>query len=533
MRPAGQLPAAAASQAVFGVRWDGRGRTRVLSAGVALSLFATLLFAQDSPARARSVTVVVMGDHSVKAPRLAVRAAGGKVQHVLRIVNGVVARVPASSLKSLNAAPGIRGVSLDRRFSTRSDTDPTLDPEATDELSPEEIAAAAAPDGSQADEQAVAPASDDDAGLSLAELRRTIGADTLAASGTGVDVALIDSGISPVAGLADAGKVYNGPDFSKDFSHPELRNLDAFGHGTHLAGIIAGHDEASGFNGVAPGARLVNVKVAEAEGTTSLAQLLMAIDWVVRNRHSNGLNIRVLTLAVGADNRSGYLREPLAWAVERAWKSGIVVVTAAGNDGNAGNGLNIPAADPYVIAVGAVDGQGTADTSDDVMADWSSRGNHWRDPDFAAPGGAVVSLRVPGSFLDETYPAARVSPTRFRGSGTSQSAAAAAGAAALLLEGHPGWNPDTVKAALRSGARSLGVDHRKQGEGSLDVAAANATNPTNVLQTWTPARLPSSRDLARGLRFGRDISVWDGRRWSGRRWSGVKWSGVKWQGVKW
>jgi serine protease AprX len=522
MRPVGHFPAAAASPAVFGVRWDGRGRARVLAAGVALSLFATLLFAQDSPARARFVTVVVMGEHSATAPQRAVRAAGGSVQHLLRTLNGVVARVPASSLASINDAPGVRGVSLDRRFSTRSDPDPTLDPETSDDPSSEELAA---------DDVASTP--DDAAGLSTAELRRTIGADTLAASGNGVDIALIDSGISPVAGLAGAGKVVNGPDFSKDFSHPELRYLDAFGHGTHLAGIIAGRDEATGFTGVAPGARLVNVKVAEAEGTTSLAQLLLAIDWVVRNKRSNGLNIRVLTLAVGADNRSGYMREPLAWAVERAWKSGIVVVTAAGNDGNSGNGLNIPAADPYVIAVGAVDGQGTADPSDDVMADWSSRGNHWRDPDFVAPGGQVVSLRVPGSFIDENYPAARVSPTRFRGSGTSQSAAAAAGAAALLLEGHPGWNPDTVKAALRSGARSLGVDHRKQGEGSLDVAAANATSPVNVLQTWTPARLPSSRDLARGLRFGRDISVWDGRRWSGRRWSGVEWSGVKWQGVKW
>ena len=112
------------------------------------------------------------------------------------------------------------------------------------------------------------------------------------------------------------------------------------------------------------------------------------------------------------------------------------------------------------------------------------------------------------------------------------------GAAALLLADHPSWNPDTVKAALRISARSLGEEHRKQGAGSLDVAAADATAPTGVLQTWAPARLPSQRDLARRMRFdhqrGRDdINVWDGRRWSGRRWSGVKWSGVKWSGVKW
>lgn len=512
MRPAGHLPAAATSPAVFGVRWDGRMRALVLAVGVAVSLFAALLFAQSSAARERSVRVVVMGDRSVKDSEGAVRAAGGSVEHVLRIVNGVVARVPAGSLASLEGAHGVRGVALDRRFSTRSDDLPEAEPDTTDALSPE-----AGPD--------------DDVGLSLAELRHTIGANSLDSTGSGVDIALIDSGISPVAGLADAGKVVNGADFSKDYSHHELRNLDAYGHGTHLAGIIAGHDEASGFTGVAPGSRLINVKVAEAEGTTSLIQLMLAIDWVVRNRTANGMNIRVLTLAVGDDNRHGYLREPLAWAVEQAWSAGIVVVTAAGNDGNAHRGLNLPAADPYVIAVGGVDGKGTADPADDEIADWSSRGNRVRDPDFAAPGEAIVSLRVPGSFLDERYPAARVGNGRFRGSGTSQAAAVASGAVALLLARHPSWNPDTVKAALRSGARSLGADHRAQGEGSLDVVAAVATEPTGAVQSWPRARSFSLRELARRGRD--DINVWDGRRWSGRRWSGRRWSGLEWTGVRW
>lgn len=511
MRPVGHFPAAAMSPAVFGVRWDGRGRALVLAVGVAVSVFAALLFVQAAAAREHSVRVVVMGDHSVGDTKRAVRAAGGSVEHALRIVNGVVARVPAGSLVSLEDAPGVRGVALDRRFSTRSDL-PEAEPDTTEALSLD-----AGPD--------------DDVGLSLAEVRRTIGANRLDSTGSGVDIALIDSGVSPVAGLAGADKLVNGPDFSKDYSHRELRNLDAYGHGTHLAGIIAGRDEASGFTGVAPGARLINVKVAEAEGTTSLIQLMLAIDWVVSNRTANGMNIRVLTLAVGDDNRHGYQREPLAWAVERAWSAGIVVVTAAGNDGNTHHGLNVPAADPYVIAVGGVDAQGTADPADDEVADWSSRGNHLRDPDFAAPGDSIVSLRVPGSFLDERYPAARVSDTRFRGSGTSQAAAVATGAVALLLSSHPSWNPDTVKAALRGSARSLGADHRTQGEGSLDVAAADATEPTGAVQTWPRARSFSMRDLARRGRD--DINVWDGRRWSGRRWSGRRWSGLEWTGVRW
>jgi Subtilase family len=523
MRPAGHLPAAARSQAVFGVRWDGRGRALVLALGVAVSMFAALLVAQASSARERSLTVVVMGDRSARAPERAVRAAGGSVRNVVRVVNGVVARVPAGSLASLRAAPGVRGAFVDRRFSTRSDDAADEEPLVTD------------------DPVSAAARSDDDRGLSLAEIRRTIGADRLGTTGSGIDVALIDSGISPVAGLADAGKVLDGPDFSPDSADPDLNHLDAFGHGTHLAGIIAGNDDASGFAGVAPGARLVNVKAADAEGTTSLAQLLEAVDWVVQNRTADGLDIRVLTLAVGADNRYGYMREPLAWAVEQAWKSGIVVVTAAGNDGRPGrspNGLNVPAADPYVLAIGGVDAQGTADPADDVMADWSSVGDGTRDPDLAAPGSVVVSLRVPGSFIDEMYPAARMGPTRFRGSGTSQAAAVTTGAVALLLADHPSWSPDTVKAALRGTARSLGADHSRQGEGSLDVAAADVAAPTDVVQTWPAARTPSRRALARRLRLdhqrGRDeINIWDGRRWSGRRWSGVKWSSVKWSGVKW
>ena len=281
---------------------------------------------------------------------------------------------------------------------------------------------------SSMDEDAAASGAIPDSATTLDEVRETIGADRLAADGTGVDVALIDSGITPVEGLAAPGKVVNGPDFSSDARDPDLRNLDAFGHGTHLAGIVAG---------VAPGARLVNVKAANAEGITSLTRLLVAIDWTVRNRRANGLDVRVITLAVGADNDYGYEREPLAWAVEQAWQAGVVVVAAAGNDGSSGHGLDLPAADPFVLAVGGADTRGTGDPADDAVADWSSRGDGRRDPDVVAPGSSIVSLRVAGSFIDEASSDGRIGETLQRGSGTSQAAAATSGAVALLLERHP------------------------------------------------------------------------------------------------
>ncbi len=177
--------------------------------------------------------------------------------------------------------------------------------------------------------------------------------------GAGVDVALIDSGVVPVGGLAEPGRVIHGPDFSSERRNRRLATLDTFGHGTHLAGLIAGRDPVTGFAGVAPGARVVSLKVAGSDGETSLAQVLSALEWVHRNRNANGLNIRVVNLALGVEDRGGYKDDVLAWAVEQLWRDGIVVVAAAGNNGAYANRLDIPAADPFVIAAGASDTRDT------------------------------------------------------------------------------------------------------------------------------------------------------------------------------
>lgn len=266
--------------------------------------------------------------------------------------------------------------------------------------------------------------------------------------GTGVDVALVDSGVTPVAGL---GNVVHGPDFSAEARDPDLATLDTFGHGTHLAGIIAGRDPVTGFSGVAPGARLVSVMISGAEGETSLIQVLSALDWVRRNRRANGMDIRVVNLSLGVEDRGGYRRDVLAWAVERLWQEGIAVVAAAGNNGLFARKLDIPAADPFVIAAGASETFATADPADDRVASFSSRSND-RPPDVVAPGTRIVSLRVPGSVLDEEFPAARVGDAFFRGSGTSQAAAVVTRAGALgAPRAHPG--PAEGDAAGRRGGR--------------------------------------------------------------------------------
>jgi serine protease AprX len=266
---------------------------------------------------------------------------------------------------------------------------------------------------------------------------------------------------------------------------------------------------------------------------TSLSQLLMAIDYTVRYRHSNGVDVRVIMLAVGADNDTGYERSPLALAVERAWNAGVAVVAAAGNDGSDRDGLELPAADPFVLAVGGADTQGTGDPADDDVAEWSSRGDGVRDPDVLAPGSSIVSYRVPGSFVDQSSEG-RVGDDRQRGSGTSQATAVVAGAAALLLERHDKWSPDQLKAALRDGARPMAGDHRAVGEGEVDIAAADALRPADRAQGFAPARVYSSGPYGRRFSVAvRKLKDLLGRRWTGRRWTGVKWNGVKWNGVKW
>jgi len=353
-----------------------------------------------------------------------------------------------------------------------------------------------------------------------------------APNGQGIDVALVDSGVVPVGSLAQPGRVVYGPDFSKERYDRDLRNLDTFGHGTHLAGLIAGRDPVTGFAGVAPGARLVSLKIAGADGETNLRRVLSALDWIRRNHDAPGYNIRVVNLSLGVPG-DDYRSDVLAWAVEQLWNEGIVVVAAAGNQGVFARTLDMPADDPFVIAAGATDMQNTVNPWDDRVADFSSR-SRWRTPDVVAPGTKVVSLRVPGSTLDNEFPGARVGSRFFRGSGTSQAAAVTSGLAARLIDARPWLNPDQVKALLMDGAVDLPDTRWADGAGRVDLRrslAAPTPNREAVKQRYQPAVLDLEK-LRRELDENDDElgpgAQWSGRRWSGRRWSGRRWSGAKW-----
>ena len=396
-------------------------------------------------------------------------------------------------------------------------------------------------------------------------------------TGRGVDVAVIDTGVAPVPGLNAPGKVVNGPDLSFESQDASTRHLDGYGHGTHMAGIIAGRDvqvkagnenDKANFVGVAPDARIVNVKVATADGGADVSQVIAAIDWVVQHRKDSGMNIGVINLSYGTHSAQPYTVDPLAYAVENAWRKGIVVVAAAGNDG-AGAALTMPAANPYAIAVGAVDHVGTDSLKDDATAAFTNPGTADRRADLLAPGKSVVSLRTPGSSSDRGHPEGLVTGDSarrfFRGSGTSQATAMVSGAVALLLHQRPTLSPDQVKYLLKTTADPLRGTDPAQGSGVLDMKGAfEAATPslTKARQSWPAATGTGTLEAARGdshvvdplngavltgevdalgnawdARSWRTASAaetaWTGGSWNGRVWTGADWSGNSWTARSW
>jgi serine protease AprX len=464
-----------------------------------------------------------------------VEQGGGTVGRRLGIIHGFTAMLPKAALARLRASHAVRSVTMNQpvRLASADGRDATASSTVR-----------------QVAERLTGAGDYWDAGL----------------DGRGVDVALLDSGVVEVDGL-DGDRVVYGPDLSFENHRADLRNRDTYGHGTHMAGIIAGRDgdgtatrRGDGFAGMAPGARLVSLKLADAGGATDVSQVIAGIDWVVQHRDRHGLNIRVLNLSFGTDGVQDYRVDPLAYAVEVAWRKGIVVVVAAGNEGFGSAKLNNPAYDPHVLAVGAADTAGTGSHGDDTVPSWSSRGDGTRNPDLVAPGTSIVSLRDPGSAIDLTYPTARVGDRFFKGTGTSQAAAVVSGAAALVIQQHPGITPDQVKRLLTRTARPLRkADPTAQGDGLLDLAAAKdrptpsasasaqrfaystgtgsleAARGTMQVQSDTGEALTGEQD-ARGETWdGRTWSdaAWDGRTWSGGSWTGRTWSGGTWSGGSW
>lgn len=397
-------------------------------------------------------------------------------------------------------------------------------------------------------------------------------------TGQGVGVALLDSGISPVPGLDAPGKVTYGPDLSIE-GNGVLAQQDTFGHGTFMAGIIAGRaasnpsaDLSSAPGdvqlGIAPDAHLLSVKLATADGSTDVSQVVAALDWVTQHPvMPDGTRVRVVNLSYGTRSAQDYRLDPLAAAAENAWQHGIVVVASAGNNGADDGRLTDPAIDPYVVAVGATDSGDRLDGWNGdkaVPASFTEVGTSVRHADLVAPGTSVVSTRDPGSLIDTANPSGLVDgdPTGrlFRGSGTSQAAAVVSGAVALLLQAYPDLTPDQVKLALTSSANPVKKSSELvTGAGSLDLKGAMdaAAKLTGTDRTAAALRVSAVQDFPRStgqgsLAAARGDSVvvdatgsdvtgevdvqgnpWDPAAWWAASSTLTSWTGGSWMGSTW
>jgi serine protease AprX len=514
-----------------------RMRNRVLAGAAVLATFCALPVSAAHAAITWRSVIVTGQPGALSVVTHAVTQAGGKVTKTLGVVNGVSARVPATSIGELRATPGVRSVTPDATGHLMG-IDPVLGYDVQND------------EGSLFDVATITHAKD---------------AWSHGYTGKGVGVALIDSGVSPVKGLT-SGNVVNGPDISFDSQNPNLTNLDGYGHGTHMASIIAGRDTPSSgstyanpgshqFVGIAPDSTVVSVKVGAADGAVDVSQVIAAIDWVTQHANSGNFNIRVLNLSYGTDSTQSPSVDPLDFAVENAWKAGIVVVAAAGNGGSTSGTLSDPANDPLVVAVGADDPENTNSVGDDQIASFSQVGPaNGRHIDVLAPGVHTIGLRDPGSFIDQANPSAVLNSRFFRGSGTSQATAVVSGLAADYLSKYPSASPDQVKYALttydqvpnqvKSAGSTVGVpDINKATSSALPSATTAKQAPTTDTGTGSLEAARGSfhvNDGTNTLTGEQDIfgAAWNGNSWAlasaaGNSWAGGTWNGNSWAGNSW
>jgi serine protease AprX len=315
--------------------------------------------------------------------------------------------------------------------------------------------------------------------------------------GAGVGVAVIDSGVTnwhddlTNRSLNTGVRTLNGQRVVKfvDFVNARTTAYDDYGHGTHVAGIIAGngYDSDGGKAGIAPGAHLVSLKVLDGQGGGYVSDVIAALDWAIQNKTT--YNIRVINLSVGAPVTESYLTDPLTLAAKRAVDAGIVVVAAAGNLGKNALGQSVygaitaPGNAPWVLTVGAYSTQGTISRWDDVMAPYSSHGptaiDYLAKPDVVAPGTGMVSLASPGSLMYQTKAAYLLAGTRATASkpylslsGTSMAAPVVSGTVALMLQANPKLTPNLVKAIIEYTAQDYHYDALTQGAGFLNSRGA-------------------------------------------------------------
>ena len=357
-------------------------------------------------------------------------------------------------------------------------------------------------------------------------------------TGAGIGVAVIDSGVNNHPDLNTTGILpFSRVVYSQNFVPGTSSTADQYGHGTHIAGLIASNGISSTgpiysktFTGIAPNANIINLRVLDGNGASTDSTVIGAINRAISLKST--YNIRVINLSLGRGVFESYRLDPLCQAVEKAWKNGIVVVVAAGNYGRylptSGYAtVSSPGNDPYVLTVGAMKPMGTPDRTDDLIASYSSKGptlvDHIVKPDIVAPGNLLVSTETTTTKLYNTETSNQVpysyymvggssSPSKlyFSLSGTSMATGVVSGVVADLLQAHPQLTPDQVKARLMKTAYKTfpttssvydptsGNTYTDQydiftvGAGYVDVAAALANTDLATGSAMSPTAVYNS-----------------------------------------
>jgi serine protease AprX len=548
------------------VRLD-RAATKVLALASALGVMGAVIVTSAAPAGAATSSgprhqaiVALAGDSAVSVPGLHVQSLLGGV-HV-EIVDGTSAQLAA-----LATTPGVVGVepnaaahlnsnSFGGRDSgtdsgtnsgtnsgtdsgtnsgTNSGTDssgsaPTLNPLPTTTDAPTAPPVSTATTATPSTDPSQSSSADTLVVPAVSVLApSTLGGNAgRSNAGRGVTVAVIDTGVSDTAALNRAsGRLVDAVDTSGlNTPNGHVRQngtfTDGYGHGTFMASLIAGGTVPGSNNtglGVAPGATIDVVKVADADGNTSLASVLAGLNWVAT--HSDQVDVANLSLSVDQPSAT-YGIDPLNFAVTLTRMSGVTVVVAAGNTpGLVGD----PGFDPAALTVGAADTTGANPT----VASFSGYGNvdGVAKPDVVAAGVNVLGEMPVGSTIDQEFPAARQPSGLFRGSGTSQSTAIVSGLAALYLQSHSSASPAEVKSAIRDSASTI-TPGQTDGQGLVNVATGGhgssdtGEHNLNYFQWFSTA--PQWGDLFTG-------AIFDARRWSARRWSADGWDARRWADV--
>src|ERR1700684_4064968 len=389
-------------------------------------------FASDLQQRVEAngmVTVIVQHRQMPSAAHLrSMQGRGAAIKSQFHTIHAVTMRVPASMLAELAQDPNVTYITPDR--TQKMAANPVTEEYAT-------------------------------------AVEADVAASQYAFNGAGVGVAVIDSGIAVHPDLTNANGVSRVV-YSQSFVAGDTTTSDKFGHGTHVAGLIGGNGSSSGtangyaatYPGVAPNVNFIKLRVLDQNGSGTDSGEIAAIEEAITLQST--YNIRVINMSLGRPVFESYTLDPVDQAVEAAWKAGIVVGAAVGNNGRYlptdGFGtIVVPGNDPSVITVGADMTELTATRADDQIASYSSKGpttlDHICKPDLIAPGNRQVSLRVAGSTLDATYPQYEVGPNSgtamyFVLSGTSMATPIVSGAVALMLQQTPSLTPDQVKARL-------------------------------------------------------------------------------------